>query len=215
MTPYVSETQPASTGHTFAPSKYACAQAGCHPTIDTTQSADVIFNYKRRQTECDSLAAILAAKLAAASPADSATDAFKRAKFNYDFFAAEGSHGVHNTNYAKGLLESAIINFTAGIEQIADAIPAEFRLAQNYPNPFNPTTEISFSVPKSAHVRVGVYSMTGGLVAMLVDENLGAGTFRVTWNGRDGAGRTVSSGVYLYRMQAGDFTMTRKMLLLK
>ncbi|MFQ5511848.1 MAG: FlgD immunoglobulin-like domain containing protein [Candidatus Krumholzibacteriia bacterium] len=94
--------------------------------------------------------------------------------------------------------------------------PARFALYQNVPNPFNPTTAIVFDVPSGgAHVTLAVYDVAGRLVRTLVNEPTTAGTKRVTWDGRNRSGGRVASGVYFYRMRAGDFTRTRKMLLLK
>jgi hypothetical protein len=95
---------------------------------------------------------------------------------------------------------------------IADA----FGLAQNYPNPFNTETTIRFDVPEDAHVTIDVYDVLGRRVATLLDEfrQEGAGQ-SVTWNATDAGGRVVASGVYLYRMRAGDFSAVRKMVLLR
>jgi predicted CXXCH cytochrome family protein len=208
----------ASTGHTFMPEKRSCADAGCHATtIDTTQSEDVVFNYKNRQHECDSIAAVLAGKLAQATPADSATDDFKRAIFNYQFYGSDGSRGVHNTAYAKALLESAILNFTpsTGVEPVEGLLPRVYELGQNYPNPFNPSTVITFALPERGQVRLSVYSIDGKLVNTLVNTEMQQGTYRVPWNGVDMSGARASSGLYFYRIEAGTFTAVRKMLLLK
>jgi predicted CXXCH cytochrome family protein len=208
---------PASTGHTFEPSKYSCAEAGCHPSIDTTQTAEVVFNYKNRQMEMDSLASVLAGLLGTASDAqDSSSLGWLRAKFNYDFFESDGSHGVHNTNYARGLLQSAIDNFSlTGVEPLETGVPLEFGLAQNYPNPFNPTTVIEFALPAKQTVRLSVYDVTGKLIRTLVNEEMGAGSYKVTWNADHANGTKVASGMYFYRIEAGSFVTARKMLLIK
>ncbi len=90
------------------------------------------------------------------------------------------------------------------------AVPASFSLSQNYPNPFNPVTQISFSLPERAEVRLAVYNIVGQKVAELVNEKLDAGSYQVSWDGR-----SFASGVYFYRMEAEDYRMTRKMVLLK
>jgi hypothetical protein len=89
-------------------------------------------------------------------------------------------------------------------------LPYSFGLDQNYPNPFNPTTQISFEIPQAAHVTLEVFNMAGQKVATLADENMTAGAHTVTWNASDN-----SSGVYLYRLQAGNQIDSRKMILLK
>jgi hypothetical protein len=94
--------------------------------------------------------------------------------------------------------------------------PTEFVLLQNYPNPFNPTTQIRYELPKAAHVRVIIYNSLGQEIRRLVDRVQPAGYHLVTWNGRDQRGKPVPSGVYHYRLQAGDEVVaTRKMLMAK
>jgi len=96
-------------------------------------------------------------------------------------------------------------------------LPKVFSLAQNAPNPFNPATTISYGVSEgnSVHVTLKVYNIRGTLVRTLVDEVREPGTYSVFWDGKDEKGRQVASGVFFYRMQAGDFVQTRKMVLLK
>lgn len=94
-------------------------------------------------------------------------------------------------------------------------IPPEFRLHQNYPNPFNPVTNILISIPRQATARIEVYDMIGRLVTILVDKELNAGTHRLTWDARDKTGRSVASGIYVYRLVAGEYSETRTMILLK
>jgi hypothetical protein len=90
------------------------------------------------------------------------------------------------------------------------SLPTEFSLAQNFPNPFNPTTDIHFSLPTSASVRLTVYNVLGQEIALLVNETLPAGAYRQTFD----AAR-LPAGIYFYRLEAGSFTDIRKMMLLK
>jgi len=100
-----------------------------------------------------------------------------------------------------------------------DLLPSEYELRQNYPNPFNPATTIVFALPHAsqmwqAHITLNVYDMVGRKVRTLVNERKTAGTYTVQWDGTNDIGQPVASGVYLYRIQAGNFSAARKMLLL-
>jgi hypothetical protein len=96
-----------------------------------------------------------------------------------------------------------------------DAVPTDFALHQNVPNPFNPTTAIRFDLPEASHVTLQVFSVKGELVTTLVSETMTAGAKEVRWNGTDRQGRSVSSGVYFYRIETTGLTQTRKMVLLR
>ncbi len=147
-----------------------------------------------------------------ANPADSAK--FRKAYWNYLWVSEGAGHGAHNPKFVVGLLQ-ATLNQLTGVEFVNNEIPTNFELAQNYPNPFNPTTEIRFSLPKQAPVVLQVYDMMGRVVTTLVSETLPAGNHKYAWNARGDNGETLSSGVYLYRIVAGNFVSTRKMVLLK
>jgi hypothetical protein len=97
------------------------------------------------------------------------------------------------------------------------AIPREFFLAENYPNPFNPSTVISYGLPRDAHVRLEIFNILGQRVRLLYGGLQRAGYRQVVWDGSDGAGEAVSSGVYFYRLSTADgsFNQTKKMLLVK
>jgi hypothetical protein len=98
----------------------------------------------------------------------------------------------------------------SAVELPPAVLPAAFSLGQNYPNPFNPTTVISYQVPSAGSVKVAVYDLTGREAATLVNELKQPGTYDVVFDGRN-----LASGVYFYRMQAGGFAETRRLLLLK
>ncbi|MCK4297834.1 MAG: T9SS type A sorting domain-containing protein, partial [Candidatus Marinimicrobia bacterium] len=85
----------------------------------------------------------------------------------------------------------------------------------NYPNPFNPITTISYELPVESKVTLRIYNTMGGLVRTLVNEEQYAGYKNVIWNGRNESGSKVSSGIYFYRIAAGDFTQVKKMVFLK
>jgi len=88
-------------------------------------------------------------------------------------------------------------------------------LSQNYPNPFNPQTTIAFSIKDRGAVSVKVYNVAGELVRTLANEDRAAGSYTLTWDGRNDAGQPVSSGVYFYKLVANNFSQTKKMVLLK
>jgi hypothetical protein len=111
-------------------------------------------------------------------------------------------------------------SFTTGdivsVERYDSEVPTEFTLGQNYPNPFNPTTYIRFALPEAATVRLEVYNMLGQRIATLIDgEFINAGVYETVWNARDDAGREISSGIYMYRISAGDFVDLKRMVLMK
>ena len=103
---------------------------------------------------------------------------------------------------------------STGIEEIENSeIPKHFELHQNYPNPFNPSTNISFSLPSAGNVKLEIFNVIGQKIATLINEKLSAGEHVVQWDGRDRSGATVSSGVYFYRLEAGDERRSKKMLI--
>jgi hypothetical protein len=97
-----------------------------------------------------------------------------------------------------------------GVSQTLGAVPQEYVLSQNYPNPFNPATTISYQLPATSTVSLKVFDMLGREVATLVNEVKQPGAYTVTW---DASG--MATGVYFYRLQAGSFVETKKMLILK
>jgi hypothetical protein len=96
-----------------------------------------------------------------------------------------------------------------------DAVPKHFALHDAVPNPFNPRTTLSFSLPSLSHVRLTIYDVRGRLVTTLLDESRGPGRHGVIWDGRDDRQREVASGVYLYRIEAGSFVETKRVVLVK
>jgi len=99
---------------------------------------------------------------------------------------------------------------TTSVQQTSNEIPMSFLLEQNYPNPFNPSTTIQFALPQTAFVSLEVFNIVGELVDVLVSQELSSGKYNYQWNGL-----TLTSGVYFYRLQAGSFVETKKMLLIK
>ena len=97
----------------------------------------------------------------------------------------------------------------------APQLPTEYSLSQNYPNPFNPTTEIQFTVPNSGDVQIVLYNMLGQEVRTLFTGQVQRGTYSLQWDGQSNSGKQMSSGTYIYRMTAGDFVQSKKMMLIK
>lgn len=115
------------------------------------------------------------------------------------------------------------VNFFAGWDsKVTDVdyeyeptYPKAFELKQNYPNPFNVSTTIEVRLPHHSHMKISIYNLLGAHVVTLIDRDLPAGLHRVTWKGTDSSGRTLASGIYLYRVTTDYGSLTRKMVLLK
>ena len=124
----------------------------------------------------------------------------------------EGRVVYHNTEYDPKRMTEIITNLLnpIGVEEEVSSTPLSFRLSQNYPNPFNPVTTISYVLPSTSKVLLVIYNLLGEEIARLVDGIQPKGLHRITW---DASG--VSSGIYFYRIHAGEFIQTRKMLLLR
>lgn len=124
-------------------------------------------------------------------------------------------------NYAYRLIQVDIDgsqNIAANrVEAVAlEKLPNDFALNQNYPNPFNPETKISFSIPQANQVTLVVYDLLGNKVTEIMNNKpYEAGSWTVTWNGRDDFGRAVSTGVYIYTIRSGQFMDSKKMTLVK
>jgi len=204
----------AAHGHSFKARIQACAK--CHldyySVVDTSNHAKM-FDYRRTQTITDSLITVLADKLAKATTADKKTDIYKKANENLLAAKGESSKGIHNTKLTQKLLVASIALFEPGVTDLKienNTMPATYSLSQNYPNPFNPQTEIKFALPQPGNVRLVIYDSIGREVAVLVNQHLNAGTYRYSWNASG-----FSSGIYLYRIIAKDFTMVKKMIYMK
>jgi len=108
-----------------------------------------------------------------------------------------------------------IVPGTTAVETSAVAVPATYDLAQNFPNPFNPETGIKYQVPVRTNVSLRVYNALGQEVRTLVNNVQEAGVYSAVWDGKDNNGRQLTTGIYLVRLEAGDFVMTRKMAMVK
>jgi len=105
---------------------------------------------------------------------------------------------------------TAVVDLSTGITPISTNTPDNYSLSQNYPNPFNPSTKIKFDIKKSGFVRMEVYDLKGAIVSELVNDNYSAGSYEVNFDASK-----LSSGIYFYKIQTGDFTGIKKMMLVK
>jgi hypothetical protein len=148
-----------------------------------------------------------------------ATDSLERTQYTYDVvydFMLLATYQYYDggwINVRKTGYEWQDVVLSADGE--SGQLPSSFVLAQNYPNPFNPMTVIRYSLSRRSPVEITVFNVLGQEVTTLVDETRPAGAYETTWDGTDRSGQRVSSGIYFYRVNAGDFRETRKMILLK
>jgi len=117
-------------------------------------------------------------------------------------------------------LKPDMVGFSAALDisndqPVSTILPKEFGLGQNAPNPFNPSTSISYDLPKACNVQLEIYNVLGQEVKTLISGYQEAGSQSIIWDGTNHAGNSVASGVYFYRISAGDFSATKKMMMLK
>ena len=131
---------------------------------------------------------------------------FIRFRLSSDPFVVGWGWAIDNIN---------IQNSVTSVNEINNNIPTEFSLDQNYPNPFNPSTNIKYSLPVESNVVLKIFDITGQEIKTLVDEFQTSGYKTINWNGTNNIGHPVSSGLYVYRIEAGKFVESKKMILLK
>jgi hypothetical protein len=129
--------------------------------------------------------------------------------------AVVGNEVVVGGNFtsAGGVSANRVARWNSGtsrVEQLSPTAPKTFLLEQNYPNPFNPSTTIRYQLPVASEVKLEVYDVLGKKIATLVNERQSAGSYQVVWNASG-----LSSGTYFYRLQAGTFVETKKMIMVK
>ena len=154
---------------------------------------------------------------------------------NYSYHLAAGVTGIYSISYTCGTtvpyINSNIIVTTNDANNPSVLIPLRLQsgpasadpdvapivtsLDKNYPNPFNPETTIRFSIKETGMVKLSVYNMKGQLIRKLLNTSLSSGQHHVVWNGKDENGKTVASGLYLYKMDTANYTSTQKMMLMK
>ena len=122
-----------------------------------------------------------------------------------------GMMGIKNITGMAARLDRSMV----GIEDELPLVPAAFTVSQNYPNPFNPSTDIQYALPASEHVKLVIYNVLGQKVRTLVSDQQSAGYYTVRWDGHDQSGKSVGSGMYIYRVIAGAQVASRKMILMR
>ncbi len=130
-----------------------------------------------------------------------------------NYFDGSAWNQYTNTDFHFRVVMDSFLT-TVGISDVAE-LPKNFQLYQNFPNPFNPTTTIKYDLTEPTKVTLKIYNTMGQEVRTLVNKNETAGYKSVVWDGRDNAGNVVSSGLYIYRLQAGKFVKSHKMLFVK
>ena len=161
------------------------------------------FNILRSESETDGYECITAKPIPAGGSSAGASYEFK-----------DSDIGLNRTYYYKleGMSAGGSKDLSGPYKVICRA---PFALAQNAPNPFNPSTAIKFTIAEDSYVTLAVYDVAGRRVKTLVDRSLKANFYRVEWDGRNDEGRKVTSGVYFYRLHAGAFVQSHKMILLR
>ena len=134
------------------------------------------------------------------------------ADFTWTVYADDGYDEVEASNGPRTI--TVDVGWYLGIDDVA-AVPGVFALHQNYPNPFNPVTTIRYDVPEQAHVTMEIYNLLGQRVATLVNGIQEPGYHAILWNGTNMSGAAMSSGMYFYHIQAGDFRSVKKLILVK
>jgi hypothetical protein len=114
-----------------------------------------------------------------------------------------GTPGVTNSTYSVLKSESNAL------------VPNVYALHQNYPNPFNPTTTIKYDIPKDTHILINIFDLKGRLVKTLIDEYQISGFKTIKWDATNKTGQQIAAGMYIYRIKAGNYSETKKMVLLK
>ena len=144
---------------------------------------------------------------------------------SYKFWLSATSTEVVNVEAQYGIGDGTFASQGTAVVSLVGEIPVKvdeqngsntsFQLDHNYPNPFNPETTIRYSIPKPRNVSLVIYSLDGKLIKSLADGYKGRGYYEVVWDGTNEIGNTISSGIYFYVMQAGQFSSIKKMIFLK
>ena len=152
----------------------------------------------------------------AASPKDWDSGTLTGTPFQVVFSEADGNGPFpYHCEFHFGMQGTITVQTLATAREESGALPENFTLEQNFPNPFNPSTNIRFSLSRSAEVEFSVYNVLGERVDFNDFGHLNAGSYAVDWDANSVNGGKLSTGVYFYRLRVGDQVITRKMVLLK
>ena len=189
-----------------------CGGSGCHTSETGIVSAEVLNNFQVRITVTGTTSKVGGELV----DANGNVVAVINSTSSNPFTLTAPSSGTFTVNAGfknpskKWGSTSAVINVTGIDEELVGLTPETFALYNNYPNPFNPATKIRFAIPQSTFTVLKVYSILGEEVASLVNELKTPGIYEINFDGTD-----LASGTYLYKLQAGDFSETKKMIVLK
>ncbi|GBD92030.1 hypothetical protein BMS3Abin04_02763 [bacterium BMS3Abin04] len=138
---------------------------------------------------------------------------FEGEDFDFSYPTNTQSYSYGTSNQPLGAL--TWFGIPVGVNDNNIQIVKTYKLMNNYPNPFNPSTAIEFAIPKTSNVELSVYNALGQKVATLVNGEVTQGVHRTVWNGLTDTGESVASGIYFYRLKSGEFSMSKKMILIK
>ncbi|HEY5615726.1 MAG TPA: T9SS type A sorting domain-containing protein [Bacteroidota bacterium] len=141
-------------------------------------------------------------------------------RHSFTYVQSTGQWTVYGDQNAPGNVFKYLIRAYASIgtpvgTEVIELLPTSFSLKQNYPNPFNPSTTIKYDLPERTHVKLHIYDMLGRVVATLIDQEQSAGSYETRWDGTNLSGLPMSSGVYFYRLESGNFQEIKRMVLMK
>ncbi|MFZ2322244.1 MAG: T9SS type A sorting domain-containing protein [Ignavibacteriaceae bacterium] len=189
-----------------------CGGSGCHTSQSGIVSAEVLDNLQVKITVSGTTGNV-AGELV---DANGTVVAFNNSTSSNPFTLTAPSAGTYTVNAGfknpskQWGTTSAVVNVTGVNESLIDLSPGSFKLYANYPNPFNPSTKIRYAIPQTAYTVLKVYSITGKEIATLINEEKTPGVYEVTFDAAN-----YSSGIYIYRLQAGSFTDIKEMVLMK
>ena len=189
-----------------------CGGSGCHTSQAGIVTAEVLNNFQVRITVTGTSSSVGGELV----NAQGTVVAFNNSTSNNPFILTAPGAGTYTVNAGFKSpsrlwgTTSAVINTTGIDEELIGLAPSKFELYSNYPNPFNPTTNIRYAISQTAFTTLKVYSLAGEEVLTLVNEVKSPGVYELNFD----AGN-LASGTYFYKLQAGDFVQTKKMLLMK